>query len=286
MENKQKIHNDVIDLKKLFAVISKSKKLIYSITIFVTLLAIIYAYILAKPVYQVQAMVEIGKINAGTKDESTLDDIVDLKQKLEYLYGTKSKKERNYPRVKSISVVKNSKSIFSITVEGYSNEEAITYIDKIIQKIETNYAEKVSTYISTQKELISLTQSDIADTTENLLNTQKTLAGYNQKIMNLSTQDAALAGIYTIQISQNQTRLQETQSLLSKLKAKESTMKLSISPLRIKPTHIVGKVEVLKRPIKPKKLLIVIIAFITSLMFSVFLVFFLSFLSSLKDEKK
>ena len=286
MKSTQNIDNNVIDLKELFAIVSKKKKLIYSTTAFVTLLAIIYAYMLAKPIYQVQAMVETGKIYAGTKYESTLDDIVDLKQKLEYLYGTKSKKKRSYPRVKSFTVAKNSKSIFSIAVEGYSNEEAIAYIDKIIQKIETNYAKKVSTYISTQKELISLTQLDITDTTENLLNTQKTLAGYNQKIMNLSTQDAALAGIYTIQISQNQTRLQETQSLLSKLKAKESTMKLAISPLRIKPTHIVGKVEVLKRPIKPKKLLIVIIAFITSLMFSVFLVFFLAFLSALKDEKK
>jgi len=286
VENKQKIHNDVIDLKKLFAVISKSKKLIYSITIFVTLLAIIYAYILAKPVYQVQAMVEIGKINAGTKDESTLDDIVDLKQKLEYRYGTKSKKERNYPRVKSISVVKNSKSIFSIAVEGRSNEEAVRLIDSIVKKVEMDYSDKVNMYIKTKKELISITQTDIKDTNKNLSKLQKTLENYNQKVINLSVQDAALAGIYTIQISQNQEREQELQSLLSELKEKEYTMKLSISPLRIKPTHIVGEVEVLERPIKPKKLLIVIVTFITSLMFSVFLVFFLSFLSGLKDEKK
>ena len=110
------------------------------------------------------------------------------------------------------------------------------------------------------------------------------LGNYNQKIMNLSAQDAALAGIYTIQISQNQTRAQGLQSRIPALKAKEYNMKLSISPLRIKQTHIVGEVEVLEKPIKPKKLLIVIVAFITSLMFSIFLAFFLTFLSSLRNE--
>jgi len=286
VEHKQEIQNDVIDLKELWAVVAKRKKLIYAITILVTLLAIVYAYMFAKPVYQVQAMVEIGKIDAGTKDESTLDDIIDLKQKLEYLYGTKSKKQRSYPKVKSISVAKKSKSIFSIAVEGRSNEEAITLIDTIIKKVETDYANKVNTYIETQKELISLTQSDINDTRENLENIQQSLKDYNQKIMSLSTQDAALAGIYTIQISQNQGRAQALQSRISALKAKEYDMKLSVSPLRIKPTHIVGEVEVLERPIKPKKVLIVIVSFITALMFSIFLAFFLSFLSGLRDEKK
>ena len=285
MEKKQEIQNDVIDLKELFAVIAKRKKLIYTITILVTLLAIVYAYMFTKPVYQVQAMVEIGKIDAGTKDESTLDDIVDLKQKFEYLYGTKSKKARNHPRVKSISVAKNSKSIFSIAVEGRSNEEAVTLIDSIVKKVEMDYADKVNGYVETKKELISLTQTDIRDTSENLSKLQKTLENYNQKVMNLSTQDAALAGIYTIQISQNQERAQKLQSLVSELKEKEYAMKLAISPLRIKPTHIVGEVEVLERPIKPKKILIVIVAFITSLMFSIFLAFFLAFLSGLRDEK-
>ena len=284
MGNKQEIHNDMIDLKELVAVVAKRKKLIYSITILVTLLAIIYAYILAKPVYQVQAMVEIGKIDAGTKNESTLDNIVDLKQRFEYLYGTKSKKKRNYPKVKSITVAKNSKSIFSIAVEGRSNKEALTLIDTIVKKVETYYATKVNNYIKTKKELISLTESDINDTSENLENAQKTLADYNQKIMNLSTQDAALAGIYTIQISQNQIRAQGLQSRISALKAKEYDMKLSISPLRIKPTHIVGKVEVLNRPVKPKKILIVIVSLITALMFSIFLAFFLEFLRGFKKE--
>ena len=107
MEN---IQNDVIDLKELFGVISKRKKLIYSITILITLLAIAYAYLLAKPVYQVQTMIEVGKINETPLDTT----LMRLKQKLEYLYGVTSKKKRDYPRVKSITVGKKSKSVFSM----------------------------------------------------------------------------------------------------------------------------------------------------------------------------
>ena len=164
-------------------------------------------------------------------------------------------------------------------------KKQLALLISIVKKIEGEYAEKVNNYIDTQKELISLTQFDIRNTTENLLKVQKTLENYNQKILNLSVQDAALAGIYTIQISQNQVQAQALQSRISALKAKEYTMKLSISPLRIKQTHIVGEVEILDSPVKPKKLLITIVAFITALMFSVFLAFFLEFLHGLKEEE-
>jgi len=280
VEKRQELHNDVIDLKELFSIVAKRKNLIYSITILVTLFAIVYAYMLAKPIYQVKAMIEIGQI-----DKKPLDDINTVKQKFEYTYGVHSKKKREYPRATSIAIGKDSNSVFSVVVEGRNNKEAITFIDKIVQKVEDEYAEKINRYIKTQKDLIALTQADINDTVENLKNIEKSLKNYNQKIMNLSVEDAALAGIYTIQISQNQSRAEGLQSRISALKAKEYTMKLAISPLRIKPTHVVGEVEVLDKPVKPKKALIVIVAFITGLMFSVFLAFFLEFVHSMKKAE-
>ena len=285
MEHKEYTHSDVIDLRELLQTIKKRKKLIYGITGAITLLAALYVFVFAKPVYEVRAMIEIGKIDAGTKDETPLDNIEDVKQKLEYLYGVKSKKKRKYPRVKSITASKKSKSIFSVLVEGHTNEEALAHIDTVVEKLEKSYALKVKTYIDTQKELITLTQKDIEITAKNLENVKKTLTDYNEKVLHITQKDAALAGLYTIQISQNQTRLQGLQSRISVLKTKEFNLKLSIAPLRITQTHIIGKVEVLDKPIKPKKALIIVVSFITGLMFSIFLVFFLSFLKGLKEEK-
>ncbi|MCF6173969.1 MAG: Wzz/FepE/Etk N-terminal domain-containing protein, partial [Campylobacteraceae bacterium] len=214
MENRTIQNSDTIDLRELFQTIAKRKKLIAFITLLFVLLAGLYLYT-AKPVYQVKAMIEIGKLQAGTKDETPLDRVGDIKQKLEYIYGVKSKKKRTYPKVKSINTNKQSKSILSIVVEGYSNKEAFQFIETIVQNIETTYKTKVDTFIDTQKELIALTNNDIKTAQENLKQLQDSLKDYNQKIMNLSTQDAALAGIYTIQISQNQERAQELQSSIS-----------------------------------------------------------------------
>ena len=275
---------DTIDLRELFQTLKRRKKMILLITLLVTLLAVIYAWT-AKPVYEVKAMIEVGKLEAGTKNEQSLDNVADIKQKLEYIYGVKSKKKRAYPKVKSIGVNKQAKAVFTVAVEGHSNKEAIGLIKKIIQKIEKTYHEKIDTYINTKKELIALTKGDIATAKQNLKKIEETLDNYSQKIMNITAKDAALAGIYTIQISQNQTRLQALQARISALKANIYTRELSITPLRIKPTHIVGKVEVLNKPVKPKKVLIVVVAFITGFMFAVFLVFFLEFLRSFKEEK-
>lgn len=103
--------------------------------------------------------------------------------------------------------------------------------------------------------------------------------------MNITTADAALAGIYIIQISQNQTQVQSLQARISALEEKKYNIALSISPLKIKQTQIVGEVEVLNKPIKPKKALIVIVSFISSLLLAIFLAFFLEFLRTLKEER-
>ena len=285
MEQKEYTNDDVIDLRELVQTIKKRKKLIYGITGTITLLAIMYAFMYAKPVYEVKAMIEIGKLHAGTKSETPLDNINDVKQKLEYMYGVKSKKRNAYPRVKSISVAKNSKSILGVTVEGRTNKGALSKLNMLIDELKNTYADKEKTYTDTKKELISLTQKDIETAQKDLKNIEKTLIDYNKKILNITQNDAALAGLYTIQISQNQTRMQNLQSRISALKSKEFDLKLSISPLRTIPMHIVGKVEVLNKPIKPKKALIVIVAFITGLMFSIFVVFFREFLRGLREEK-
>lgn len=285
METNTYRDEDTIDLRELFKTIKKRKKFIYIITGTITTLAVLYAFILAKPVYEVKAMIEIGKIDAGTKDETPLDNINDFKQKFEHLQGIHSKKKREYPRVKTIAVPKGSESIFSIIVESRDNQSAMTHINAVVSQIENKYSKKVETYIDTQKELILLTENDISENQHNLENIKSTLENYHEKILNITDKDAALAGLYTIQISQNQTQVQELQSLISELKTKVFELRLSIAPLRITKTHIVGSVEVADMPIKPKKTLIIIVSFITALMFSIFLVFFLTFIKGLKEEE-
>ena len=49
-------------------------------------------------------------------------------------------------------------------------------------------------------------------------------------------------------------------------------------------THVIGSISISEDPIKPKKKLIVVVAFITGLMLSIFLAFFLEFIQGVKRE--
>jgi capsular polysaccharide biosynthesis protein len=54
---------------------------------------------------------------------------------------------------------------------------------------------------------------------------------------------------------------------------------------KVKMTQLVGDISIENEPIKPKKKLIVFVAFITGLMLSIFLAFFLEFLRGMKEEE-
>lgn len=273
------MEDNKVDLRELFSILKIKKNLIYLITALFTLLALVYVLV-SKPVYEVKTMIEVGQIDA-----KPIDNVNDIKQKLSYEYQVNvKKKEIELPRVKTISLPKNSHSIISLVIHSNTNEEGIKYIQTVINKIETQYKEKTDAYTNSQEEFITLTQEDIKENTVSLMQMKKELDAYNQKIISLKSEDPALAGIYTLQIGQKQTELIELQKYISELKNKEQELKLSISPLMIKPTHIVGEIETLDNPIKPKKALIVIVSFIVGLMLSIFLVFFLEFLRGPKKE--
>ncbi len=249
-------------------------------TTLLTLLTLVYVSYVSKPVYEIKTMIEVGQIDA-----EPIDNVNDMQQKLSYEYQVNVKgKKIELPRVKTISVPKKSDSILSLIIHSSNNEEGIKYIQTVINKIETQYKEKTDAYTNSQKELITLTQEDIRENTASLTQMKKELADYSQKIILLKSEDAALAGIYALQIGQKQGELQELKKYISELKTKEQELKLSITPFMIKPTHIVGEIETLENPIKPKKLSIVILAFITGLLLSIFLAFFLEFLRGSKEE--
>ncbi|MBE0499025.1 MAG: hypothetical protein IBX43_07280 [Campylobacterales bacterium] len=68
-----------------------------------------------------------------------------------------------------------------------------------------------------------------------------------------------------------------------KLSEEIELLKYKISPQNIKNHELVGEFILYEHPIKPKKKLIVVVAFVTALMLSIFLVFFLNFIG--KEEK-
>ena len=70
---------------------------------------------------------------------------------------------------------------------------------------------------------------------------------------------------------------------LQQLREKQKTLQMSLLPHNYKNTHIIGSIIEQNYPVKPKKKLIVIVAFITAFILAIFIVFFIEFL---KDDGK
>jgi len=276
-ENIQMQESDTIDLRELLNVLKKRKKLIYLLTIFITLSTIIYSYTI-RPVYEAKVTLELGKI-AKTPIQNTIN----LKQRIETIYETKND-EILLPKITNVMLPKETSNIVVLKAQGTTNNTAKEKLQSAITYIGSVQDTNLNSYISQQKKKLQLTKEDIENNYKTMINIPKDIKNYEQRLLNISKQDAALAGIYAIEIGKKQAELNNIRSKVSNLKNVKNAIEVSISPLNIKKASIIGKIEIHDKPIKPKKLLMGIVSFITALMLSVFLAFFLEFVQGLKNE--
>ena len=270
---------DTIDLRELWAVLRKRKRLIWFITGVVTLAALAYV-LLVRPVYEVKGVVELAQI-----DKKAVQNANDLRQKLSFIYGVNTKgKKREYPIVQAITLPKKSKNLLIVTARGYNNTSAKKKLENVIEYVKKIQDKELKFYVETQKKSLALTTSDLKRNQQLIAQIQEDLKNYQKKLLSISKQSAALAGIYSIEIGKKQTELNSIINKIYALKNSVNNIELSMSPLRIHKTVIVGNIEELDKPVKPKKKLIVIVSFITGLMLSIFLAFFLEFIQSERKE--
>ncbi len=267
------MQEDTIDLRELFTVLKRRKKLIWLITGLFTLLALVYLF-MAKPVYQAKSIIELAEI-----DKTPVQNTNDLKQKIEFIYHVNQKgKKTELPIVKSISLPKKSKNLIVIITYGYDNHSSKKKLEEVISQVTAIQNKELDIYIQTQKKRLLLIKDDIERNQNLTKQIEHDVTNYKEKLLEISKEDAALAGIYSIEIGKKQTELNNITNKIYSLKNKKNDIELSISPLKIHKTAIVGEIETLDKAVKPKKALIFIVAFITGLMLSVFLAFFLEFL--------
>ncbi len=278
--NTQYIQEDKIDIRELFSVLKRRKNLIWSVTGLFTLLALIYVFV-AKPVYEVKVAIELAQIN-----KKPVQDTIDLKQKVEIVFEVNVKgKEIVFPLVSSVSLPKKTKNIMIIQAQGYANDTAKQKLQEVANFIISIQDKEMNSYTNIQKKRLTLVMEDINRNKQLSIEIKKGINNYENMLLNISKQDAALAGIYAIEIGKKQTELNEATSEVYALKNNKNDLELSISPLKMQKATIIGKIEVLDKPIKPKKKLIVIVAFITGLMLSIFLAFFLEFIRGSREEE-
>lgn len=308
--NNVAISEDEIDLKELFRTLAKNKKFIFLFTIVVPVLSVIYVYS-KKPIYEVKSVIRIGFISpTGVLTESKLvENPLVLETKLRVIYNiddTTKKMNFENGEVTNITAVKKADSFLEISTQAYSNEKAETKNKEVVSFIQNEYKYKIDEYnflvdsnLKKIEEQISLLSNTDLIAIENKLSFNKEkLVQYQENINEISKRRSPndtqnmLSAIEILNYQNLILNLQnqienlntEKQAILNEkiptLKRNYELEKLKLTNNTAKNSEIVGQMEIDENPVKPKKALTIIVAFITGLILSIFIVFIREFLQN------
>ena len=307
MANKElQYQEDEIDLRQLMCILLASKKLIVVTTVIITLLAGIYAFT-KTPIYEANALVEIGNYKLHNNDKASLYSAPDLVKKLNILFIDvfKNEKDRDY-QISGISTPNNANNFIEIKAQAISNEIASRGLTKVVSYIQTKHQvilddvrnrreleiNNINTKINNikNKEMVLLSNK-IELQTANLEDYKSQLMRANVIIRDIENTNPALTALKLMEkrdlsafIADLSLRLMDMRNRKDKLETtaindlieQRALLESMLMPHNYKNSEVVGKIITSDYPIKPKKKLIVAVAFIAGLMLSIFLVFIMS----------
>jgi uncharacterized protein involved in exopolysaccharide biosynthesis len=254
---------DEIDLKELIKTILKYKKFIFVFTLLITFLSAVYVF-LKTPVYEINTDIQVGYIS---NKKIYLIDPQAVKLYIKNNFNNSNNDKIKYPKVE-VNLIKGTRNILNLKIDTFSNKEGLDYLNKILSAIHKKEDKKLNIYIKNIKSQIKILQNY-----SNNLKNQIKILEKQLKII----KDPDIYKIILNSIFQNQKEIVSTQLKITNLQNQ-------ISPTNINKTQIIGKILQYDHPIKPKKALIITVAFIIGFILSIFMVFFIEFIKSFKEN--
>ncbi len=308
------IQKDEIDLKELFKTFWDNKKFITIFTSLVTLASVLYV-LAVTPMYEARALVEIGNYKLDINNTVVLDNAPQLEKKLSTIFidTLKSSTDKEYT-ISAITVPKGVSNFLEIKSEAKSNDEAIKGINEVLafiqdehQKILNDVKQKrefelhnIDLQIADKEKKVNLLDKKIELQKQNLEDLQKQLKLVDSNLQNIQSLNPSLAALKLIEKKDISSSIISISSQLFdmenqrdelltmaiyKLEENKKIIETLLLPHNYKNTQIVGGIITNKSPIKPKKSLIVVVAFVSGFILSIFLVFFIQFIRNFKEEK-
>jgi LPS O-antigen subunit length determinant protein (WzzB/FepE family) len=300
---------DEIDLKQLFNTLWLKKNLIIGITASITILAGIYVFN-KTPIYEATALVEIGNYklhNNNNNNNTSLDSANELVKKLNILFIDMMKNEKGREfAITSISSAKKVNNFIDIKSEAISNEIASREILKVVAYIQNKH-QKILHDIKNRRELeiknietkidniknrevrllsekINIQQADLDDYKQQLNTIGKNIKDIENtnpaltalKLMEKRDLSSFILEL-NLQLMDMRNKKDELETTaINQLLEKKQLVESMMLPHNYKNSAIIGKIIVNDYPTKPKKKLIVVVAFITGFILSILLVFIMN----------
>ena len=294
--------DDEIDLFELGKKVWRYKKFIFLFTGIVSLFAVIYVFI-ATPWYKATATIETGHYTNDNNEKNLVANSADSMQKLtvKYIDLLKGVEGLDY-QVQKITESKYDKKFFDVEVIAKTNDIAVKQINKIVEDLANEHQKVINGYMELKKIQLANIDSQINFLKNNKIVEKQQQIEYlksmqiprlDKQITNLeqyttlekdktNTQDKLIeATLKDMQaerdISTNDKLLSLQKELLNlqteelnKLLDKKSHIEFILKPDNYQNTHVVSNVIISNKPVKPKRIIIVAIAFLSSLMLSTF----------------
>ena len=302
------LQEDEIDLRELFKTIWARRFFVIAFTLVVTVLAAVYAYT-KTPIYEAKALVEIGEYKLNGTTKNSIDDAVVLEKKLSTLFVDMEKNLKDKTsEISNIAIVKGLKNFLEIKSEATSNEEAKNEILKVLTFVQGEH-EKILDDVKKQKEMelrnidlqifdiklrtVALIDKKLENNIKTLESLQEQLKFVDENLKRIDSLNPSLAALklmekkditnsintLTIQIFDLESKKDELLTIsLYKLEENKKNIESLLLPHNYKNTQIIGEIMTNDFPAKPKKSLIVAVAFVTGFILSIFLVFLINFI--------
>ncbi|WP_419765671.1 MAG: Wzz/FepE/Etk N-terminal domain-containing protein [Arcobacter sp.] len=152
--------------------------------------------------------------------------------------------------IKSISLIRGTENLIKIDLNASENQNGVDNLKKITSNIIKGHTKEINNYVTLIKQNIKKLQQ--------------------QKL----------------ELENSKNKFDGSMAIKFDLTSKIDNLNLEISSYNIKQTELLGDIITNEYPIKPKKKLIVTVAFVTGFILSIFLVFFIEFIKGIRKEKK
>lgn len=289
-----------IELINLFRILWKRKKLILLGTLFLTIGAVGVSLLLPK-VYAVSAIIEpgirpiadvngqiINEMPVVTPDalrEAILGGAYDgrIKDKLKVASA-------DYPKIRVVTL-KNT-LLVNISIESSKPEQALAILNELVSLVSDDIQETLESEKSKVRNEIKLYDIYDQSLAEKIKLVEKQVIGITAKIQDHErnrqkalasrSTDAMSVLLYSNEIQGQQIYLNSLQEKLMNLETEAQSSVVKSENLRlnlslIKSTRLIKPPTVPEKPVKPKKALIVVLAFLLGLMGTTLLTFLLEY---------
>ena len=187
---------------------------------------------------------------------------------------------------RSIKFLKTNKLVSIDEEFSYKKDVEIPYIKENLKNAKENLKKYSDQLKLTEENLNKLKNENSSLAAINIMEKRNLEVVLNQLESDMLGQGLKLKNIVLNEIPRIKRKKDNViSSELQALLEKKEILKTSMLPHNYKNTEVIGKIMINDYPLKPKKKLIVAVAFVTGLILSIFLVFFIEFIKSTKEGK-